>query len=242
MSAKIFLTSDSHFFHTNVIRYCGRPFTTNLDNFIKDSASVGYEDAEKKAAAIQKDVVEMNDAMVRNWNAVVSPEDIVYHLGDFAFAARAVEYYTPLLNGKKILVLGNHDFPHPSHKKGKKPENRAVWEEKYKSWGWSEIMVKGQLEVPGIGTFNLHHIPYSSAYTIADEEDRQYKVNKYAAVEDGLPLLCGHVHEKWGVRKTPNGSIMINVGVDSPGMPWTNQYRPATLQEIIEVYDAFQRS
>lgn len=233
---KIFLTSDNHFFHTNVIRYCNRPFTTN-----KDALPPGHT-PEELAVAIQKDVVEMNDAMVAGWNSVVSPEDTVYHLGDFAFAARAVEYYTPKLNGKKILILGNHDFPHPSHKKGKKIDSRIKWEEQYKAWGWDEVSVSGKLAVPGMGIFNLHHIPYSSAYTLADEEDREYKVNKYAAIEDGLPLLCGHVHEKWGVRTTPNGSIMINVGVDSPGMPWSGQYRPASLEEIVLVYNEYRNS
>lgn len=54
---------------------------------------------------------EMNDEMIRRWNAVVRPHDKVYHLGDVVINKR----YLPLLNqlnGKKRLIRGNHDiFP-----------------------------------------------------------------------------------------------------------------------------------
>jgi calcineurin-like phosphoesterase family protein len=51
----------------------------------------------------------MNTAIER-WNEVVSPDDIVYHLGDFAFASlEYARYILSCLNGEKHLVLGNHD-------------------------------------------------------------------------------------------------------------------------------------
>ena len=56
---KIFVTSDHHFDHSNIIRYCKRPFNS---------------------AAL------MNQEMVHRWNAVVGEEDIVYHLGDFTMS------------------------------------------------------------------------------------------------------------------------------------------------------------
>jgi calcineurin-like phosphoesterase family protein len=78
-----FLTSDTHFGHANVIKYCARPF---------------------------RDVEEMNRTMIERWNARVGPDDIVRHLGDFAMGRpeRFAEYMRAL-NGYKILVLGNHD-------------------------------------------------------------------------------------------------------------------------------------
>jgi calcineurin-like phosphoesterase family protein len=79
----IYFTSDTHFGHANVIKYCARPFA---------------------------DVAEMNAEMVRRWNARVRPEDTVYHLGDFAFGPQSVACsYRPQLNGRVILVRGNHD-------------------------------------------------------------------------------------------------------------------------------------
>ena len=82
--AKVFFTSDTHFNHANVITYCARPFSS-LD--------------------------EMNREMIARWNAVVGPEDTVYHLGDFAMG-KASEWpgFLQQLNGaKKILIRGNHD-------------------------------------------------------------------------------------------------------------------------------------
>jgi calcineurin-like phosphoesterase family protein len=178
----------------------------------------------------------MNEILIKNWNEVVAPEDTIFVLGDFALAARAVETITRRLNGRKILILGNHDFPHPAHQKGRKPEFREKWTKQYLEWGFDELLLISTLIVPGVGKFNMHHIPYGTGYSESDEEGRKQKAQKYAATDDGLPLLCGHVHEKWGTKRTRVGTLMINVGVDSPGMPWSGQYRPASLEEILEVY------
>ncbi len=78
-----FVSADHHFGHRNIIRYCARPFES---------------------------VEEMYTEMARRWNAVVSPDDLVVHLGDFALASRArIEELVESLNGSKVLVLGNHD-------------------------------------------------------------------------------------------------------------------------------------
>ncbi len=47
--------------------------------------------------------------MINNWNSVVSPEDKVYHLGDFSLSHSKAKEILPLLNGYKILICGNHD-------------------------------------------------------------------------------------------------------------------------------------
>lgn len=82
---KIWLTSDSHFWHENILKYCNRPFGS---------------------------VEEMNEALVNNWNSVVKPDDHIYHLGDFCFGN--VEKWNwclepGRLNGHIHLILGNHD-------------------------------------------------------------------------------------------------------------------------------------
>lgn len=78
-----FFTSDTHFNHFNIIKYCDRPFQS---------------------------VQEMNHTLIAKWNAVVSPDDVVWHLGDFAFGPPGVcmgLFYA--LNGTKYLIRGNHD-------------------------------------------------------------------------------------------------------------------------------------
>ena len=79
----LFFTSDTHFQHANIIKYCSRPFSS---------------------------VDEMNAALCDNWNSVVRLDDIVYHLGDVLFGD--VERMLPRLRGlmgKKYLIPGNHD-------------------------------------------------------------------------------------------------------------------------------------
>ena len=78
---KYFFTSDTHFGHKNIIEYCQRPF---------------------------KSVEEMNEKIIENWNKVVSPEDTVFHLGDFVFRGKKREFLHKL-NGKVIWLKGNHD-------------------------------------------------------------------------------------------------------------------------------------
>lgn len=77
----IWFTSDTHFDHANVIKYCNRPF---------------------------RHVDEMNNTMIQNWNSVVKRDDTIYHLGDFAFSKDPGKFFHRL-NGNKILILGNHD-------------------------------------------------------------------------------------------------------------------------------------
>lgn len=80
---KIFVTSDTHFNHENIIKYCNRPFTS---------------------------VEEMNKTLIDNWNNVVSNEDTVFFLGDFCLGNREqISEICSQLNGHKILIFGNHD-------------------------------------------------------------------------------------------------------------------------------------
>lgn len=202
------LSSDSHFWHANVIKYCSRPFSS---------------------------VEEMNEALIAAWNSVVKPGQRVAHLGDFALAARAVETIVPRLNGDIDLYLGNHDFPHPAHKKGGRSEEmRKKWTDKYLGWGFKSVQLEGRMEIPGVANFRLFHLPYTDPNdTHQDGRPRHFKER---LVDDGIPLLCGHVHEKWLFKRTPRGTPQLNVGVDAPGSPWNKQMRPASLQEITEVF------
>ena len=203
--SKTWLTSDPHFWHLNVIRYCNRPYTT---------------------------VEEMNEKLILNWNKVVGPDDIVYVLGDFSLASRAVETILPRLNGRKKLILGNHDFPHPAHQKGRKLELREKWTKLYLQYGFESVELEGELNVEGVANFRLFHLPYSDPTdTHQDGRPRHFKERR---PDDGKPLLCGHVHDKWLFKRTEKGTPQLNVGVDAPGAPW--HMRPASLEEVMEVY------
>lgn len=82
----IFFTSDLHFYHGNIMKYCPKFRAFN-------------------------DVSEMNERLIELWNAVVKPEDTVYDLGDFAFCNKLkdLKSIARRLNGSHVLILGNHD-------------------------------------------------------------------------------------------------------------------------------------
>jgi calcineurin-like phosphoesterase family protein len=76
--------SDPHLGHTNIIKYCSRPFD-NVD--------------------------EMNDVLVDNYNKVISHNDVVLWVGDCFFKGNPEKYQHLLgkMNGRKLLIVGNHD-------------------------------------------------------------------------------------------------------------------------------------
>lgn len=78
----IWLISDTHFGHANIIKYCNRPFA---------------------------DAEEMDAVLIENWNRTVKPQDHVYHLGDVAVSPQRLHQVLPRLLGHKRLILGNHD-------------------------------------------------------------------------------------------------------------------------------------
>lgn len=77
---KVFIASDLHLSHANIIKYCDRPF---------------------------KSINEMNSIIVNNWNNTVSNRDTVYFLGDLSLCDS--DYWIKKLHGKIIFIRGNHD-------------------------------------------------------------------------------------------------------------------------------------
>lgn len=86
MSRNIWFTSDTHYSHANILK-----FKTDDGEPLRTFDSVEH----------------MNQTMEDNWNAVVKPDDIVYHLGDVYFGQG--HEVLPRLKGRKRLILGNHD-------------------------------------------------------------------------------------------------------------------------------------
>ena len=83
-----FYTADTHFSHPLMLSptACNRPFASTL---------------------------EMDDALIAAWNAVVHKDDLVFHLGDFAMGLHdgdRVRRIFTRLSGRKRLILGNHDY------------------------------------------------------------------------------------------------------------------------------------
>ncbi len=80
----VFFTSDTHFGDHRTINIHKRPFAS---------------------------VAEMDALLIARWNETVGPEDMVWHLGDFARRGEEAEGLLERLNGVKHLVSGNNDPP-----------------------------------------------------------------------------------------------------------------------------------
>ena len=76
----IYFTADTHFNHKNIIEFC-RPLFDGVE--------------------------EMNELLVSRWNELIGKNDTVYHLGDFGFGD--CSEIIKRLNGKKHLIIGNHE-------------------------------------------------------------------------------------------------------------------------------------
>jgi len=86
--SNIFLISDTHFGHVGVTQFL-REDGTKLRPW--------------------DNIEEMDEALVSNWNSVVTPKDKVYHLGDVVINRKHLKTLLRL-NGEKVLVKGNHDI------------------------------------------------------------------------------------------------------------------------------------
>jgi len=184
----IFFTSDQHFYHNNIIKYCNRPF---------------------------ENVEEMNEEMIKRYNAVVGPDDTCIFLGDFGMCsvdkAKAI---LNSLNGKKGIVKGNHD-----------PSITRCYR-----IGFDFVCLEMVLPIAG-EIVRLNHYPYGMTW-----QKKLYfqlfkklkpKKEKRSPRDNGLWLLHGHVHNNWG---KVNGR-QINISCDV----W--DYAPvpfATIERIIQ--------
>lgn len=157
----IHITSDTHFGHKNIIEYCNRPF---------------------------KDVDDMNACLIRNWNEVVSPDDTVWHLGDFAMGDKSLwPSYRTQLNGTIVFWQGNHDAPDTKF--------RAALDSR-------DVVNQETLEHFNGYKLWIAHVPVGG--------DQRINVNRETKPHYSL-ALCGHVHDSW----TYNTRIRcLNVGVD----------------------------
>jgi len=92
MGGTMYAISDLHLDHTNIIRYCNRPFSSTD---------------------------QMNRVLVSNWNRTVRPTDTVIFVGDMAYGTghRSADFWLEKLNGKIVFINGSHDRlrKHSSH-------------------------------------------------------------------------------------------------------------------------------
>lgn len=172
--------SDLHFGHANVIKFDPRPFQS---------------------------LKEMHQTIINNWNAVITPEDDVYILGDFAWKEQiGIEIISQLV-GKKYLIKGNHD------KMGSHLESFFVWVKDY-----AIIQDKAQNT-----QVVMCHFPIAHWYN-----QYRHTVHLYGHVHNTQDY---ELFQQYGdlCREKNIPFLAYNVGCM---MPYMN-YTPRTLQQIL---------
>lgn len=195
----IYLTSDLHFGHRNIIDFCDRPFTT---------VTYGIHGV----PIYEPDVEAMNEALIENWNSVVSVNDLVYVLGDVCMGKIDDSLaLLPRLNGTKKLVPGNHDRcwvgNGSKHKK---------WISRYEEVGFPPTSERHLIHDGEF--FFMDHFPYSGDSHTVD------RYVEHRPIDKGSWLLCGHVHDSWKIQDR-----QINVGVDV----W--DYKPVSIDTLVQL-------
>jgi calcineurin-like phosphoesterase family protein len=187
-----FFTSDEHFWHNNILKYCPKR---------------GHATVE-----------EMNWDMVAKWNAVVKPEDEVYCLGDFSMSLRGAAMRQHL-NGTVYLIPGNHDKCHQACHKNK-PQAMANAMKAYEDLGFIVLPEKYSTIIRTSAgeeiSAQLCHLPYK------EDPNGEYtpRFQQIRPIPTFLTqiLLHGHVHQHWKHKiytaEDGNRYPMINVGVD----------------------------
>lgn len=199
--ATVFFTSDLHFGHARICEFSGRPFDS---------------------------VEEMDEALILNWNTVVTHvDDIVWVLGDYALGDRARGLgYLSRLNGRKMLVSGNHDKCWVGSSSGHK------YIREYMDAGFEVVTPFARLKLPPARydlpgrQVLLSHFPYDADHT-NDTRHSQFRLR-----DEGEWLVHGHVHQSYTVKARG-----VNVGVDAP---WAN-YAPVSAQQVASLIDGVER-
>lgn len=176
----IYFTSDLHWGHGNVINFCARPF---------------------------KDVHDMNESLIKNWNSKIKSTDTVFVLGDMALCSfKEFEPMAKRLNGNKILIRGNHDHYSVSQ---------------YNRLGF-QVFHEATLKIGG-KIVRLSHFPYMLPWykrLFAFKSELRYLERRPPKIK-GEWLLHGHSHVKY--KKADDGN-RIHIGVDAWNFSPVSQY------------------
>lgn len=158
--------------------------------------------------SIFKTIEEMNETLIANWNKKVHKNDVVYILGDLSYHSKIpVKNYLERLNGKKYLILGNHDSDWLK---------QSQYDELSQYFLGIETMItikKNKVQI------TLCHYPML-----------EWSGSRYASKGVSY-LIHGHIHS----RKNEiyeyikdNQPTALNCGVD------VNNFEPVTFEELIE--------
>lgn len=171
---KIFFTSDLHISHRNILKHSPKRLESKV-----------FEDG---------DIEGHDEWIIDTWNKTVRKKDIVYILGDFSFASSETikKKILPRLNGRKFLILGNHD------KSSEKLEGYFEQITQIKEVTFKKTIYPFIEEQEGFRVFMCH-------YPMVSWNGKPY----------GVVNLHGHCHGRIDKYNKENTDLRVDVGLDS---------------------------
>ena len=178
---KIWFVSDMHINHKNILEYSHRPF---------------------------KDVEEMNETLINNWNNTVPEDGIVFDLGDFAIGGSKVwNDALSRLHGKHYLIMGNHCMKN--------------YRESYSKY-FELVIQQMYIQVDDVSIY-LNHFPYLCFGGAYREQHNVWN-------------LFGHIHSGPNAKEGKDLSRLsmlfptqYDVGVDN------NDYKPVSFWQVKQI-------
>jgi calcineurin-like phosphoesterase family protein len=169
-----YFTADTHFGHTNIIRYCHRPYQS---------------------------VATMNDDLVARAAETLAVGDELWHLGDVALGSLDTTLaFLAEIQPDVTLVAGNHDRCHPSN--GATSEHYiGVYRETCRLA--ELVLTNTRLRLANGVEVQVSHFPYLYDRPVRHDQQGRPIPDRSAPwrpEEDGSWLLCGHVHHDWRQR------------------------------------------
>jgi calcineurin-like phosphoesterase family protein len=189
-----------HFFHENILKFGQRDEFNSLD--------------------------EMHNHMIREWNKAVGKKDLVYIVGDFSFGSyEESKSMLNRLNGKKILIMGNHD---------RKPK-RHISRKEFMDMGFVEVMDEDVIKLSNGMYVYLKHYPYREGYWA--KLWRKLTSKKYRDGQEKVYMQFYPAWTKmWHIHGHHHGGEIVHgnqINVSSE----TLKYRPISESEVIKLIE-----
>ncbi len=208
--AKLFVMSDPHFSHGNILRYTKRTEYLTSEEIRKLEEGVDFR-------VSRESVDRMNRGLIENINAVVGEDDILWTLGDWSFPSnyKTAMYFRSQINCRNVhKVFGNHDSPQIAAVFDKPDLGSRKQNEKF------------------VNEKNIHHIIefwHEGVYFVLTH----YSMSVWNGSHRKSVNIYGHSHanaEGWLDKMMPNRRSM-DAGVDN-AFRLVGAYRPFSFEEI----------
>ena len=185
---------------------------------------------------------EMNEKLIDEYNCTVPKDAFVIILGDLIMGKKYdnVPKFLPQLNGRKILIRGNHDLAFDDIRPGKQEAAEKLYLDNgilklYDGCvSLEQVLIDNNEPIPyDVSFIKLSHFPFKGIPDHVKDRDYEIKYEHLCVNDDGESwLFHGHQHSLISMSR----ERMYDVGVDS------HNYKPVSLDDIVSSIHEYRRN